>query len=171
MYHDDELSGEGKSQQNVTILAYRVVRVVDGDRERIPESRGGLLEADAMPLGIHMRFCRVPFEVHDAAGNSRSARPRDRFRNRSPIVHFASQMPRDVASDFAEPAFRDIWQHLDTSEPDLGSGTARCGGSSPSSCTARRRRVRAITDSAREAIAVPCLATLVHLLNDGFQSR
>src|SRR5690606_28307328 len=60
--------------------------------------------------------------------------------NRSPIVHFAPEMSRDVANDFAKPAFRDIWQHLATPEPDLGSGTARCGGSSPSSCTARRRR-------------------------------
>jgi hypothetical protein len=33
-----------------------------------------------MPLGIHVRFRRVPFEAHDAAGNTRSTRPKDQFR-------------------------------------------------------------------------------------------
>jgi len=55
----------------------------------------------------------------------------------------ASEMSRDVANQFAKAAFGDIWQHLGTSEPDLGSGTARCGGSSLSSCTSRSRRVSA----------------------------
>src|SRR6187455_3264654 len=56
-------------------------------------------------------------------------------------------MSRDVANHFANPASRGIWQHFDTSEPDLGSGTARCGGSSPSSCTQALARLRARTDS------------------------
>ena len=41
----------------------------------------------------------------------------------------------DVANTLAESAFRYISRRLDTRQPDLGSGAARRGGSSPSSCT------------------------------------
>ena len=45
------------------------------------------------------------------------------------------ETPPDVANTLAKSAFRYIWRHLDTCQPDLGSGAARRGGSSPSSCT------------------------------------
>jgi len=45
------------------------------------------------------------------------------------------ETPPDVANTVAKSAFRYIWRHLDTRQPDLGSGAARRGGSSPSSCT------------------------------------
>ena len=45
------------------------------------------------------------------------------------------ETPPDVANTLAKSAFRYIWRHLDTRQPDLGSGAARRGGSSPSSCT------------------------------------
>ena len=43
------------------------------------------------------------------------------------------ETPPDVANPMAKSAFRYISQRLDTRQPDLGSGTARRGGSSPSS--------------------------------------
>src|SRR3954463_16668305 len=41
----------------------------------------------------------------------------------------------DVANALAKSAFRYISRHLDTRQPDLGSGGATRGGSSPSSST------------------------------------
>ena len=45
------------------------------------------------------------------------------------------ETPPDVANSLAKSALRYIWRQLDTRQPDLGSGAARRGGSSPSSCT------------------------------------
>ncbi len=53
------------------------------------------------------------------------------------------ETPPDVANTLAKSAFRYISRHLDTCQPDLGSGAARRGGSSPSSCT----EVRSLTSS------------------------
>ena len=44
-------------------------------------------------------------------------------------------MSRTVANWTENRPFRYISQHFDTHQPDLGSGAARRGGSSPSSCT------------------------------------
>jgi hypothetical protein len=46
-----------------------------------------------------------------------------------------TQTLRSVANWTANWPARYIWRRLATRQPDLGSGTARCGGSSPSSCT------------------------------------
>ena len=45
------------------------------------------------------------------------------------------ETPPDVANPLAKSAFRYISRRLDTRQPDLGSGAARRGGSSLSSCT------------------------------------
>jgi len=49
---------------NEPILLKRMVRVVEGQRERVCEHRGRLVEADLVPLEVRRRFLRIPFVDH-----------------------------------------------------------------------------------------------------------
>ena len=103
-------------------------------------------------LGQLFRLLRVPYGLRQTGCEVRqdTDRPvvpehhlnRQRSRPASGIVFESStvclETTRDVANTLAKSAFRYISRRLDTRQPDLGSGAARRGGSSPSSCTEKQ---------------------------------
>ena len=60
--HNEHAGDQRASDQNVARLADRMVRVADGNRQRIGERRGRFLESDAMLQGIGGGLLGIPLE-------------------------------------------------------------------------------------------------------------
>ena len=88
----------------------------------------GLADARGFHVHEHKHACHPgPAET---AVQGQPGRP-----NRLPIVHRRTETTRTVASRAPKTRPGARSPPLATRRPDSGSGTARCGGSSPSSCT------------------------------------
>jgi hypothetical protein len=66
--HDDEPVGMGLTEKKEAILADRVVRVVDGERERVTEGCRRILEGDAVLGRVPASLRRIPDKLHRVTG-------------------------------------------------------------------------------------------------------
>jgi hypothetical protein len=64
MGNDQESTYRGDSKRQQSMLAHRMVRIVERDSQSVSENRGGLLEGHYVVLGVSRRFLWIPTELH-----------------------------------------------------------------------------------------------------------
>src|SRR5437667_12448488 len=73
--HNQDVSPRGCTDCQETGLRLGVRLVGKRRRQRILENRGGLVEADTMPLEVRRSLCRIPFELHRKSIRPGAGRP------------------------------------------------------------------------------------------------
>ena len=64
MCYYERLICRGNPEGQITELALRMIRIAEGERQRIAEHCGCLIEANAMFSLVYFRFIWIPFEPH-----------------------------------------------------------------------------------------------------------